>query len=106
MKQQQPGTPGRTPSLFDKCTGFFYVRYTKHGTNFLTSHTKDEVMVKCLARGHKCHSWAEDPARLYRRTRAPSTGAAVVGMTWEWWGEGGWRAVGLGIEELGRECWR
>ena len=45
----RPGTPGRTPSLFDKCTGFFYMRYTTHGTNGFTSHPKDEAMVKCLA---------------------------------------------------------
>ena len=24
---------GGTPSLFDKCTGLFYMRYTTHGTN-------------------------------------------------------------------------
>ena len=35
-------TPGRTPSLFDKCTGFFYMPYTTHGTNGFTSHPKDE----------------------------------------------------------------
>ncbi len=44
------GTPGRTPSLCDKCTGFFYVRYTTHSTYSFTSHLKDEaIMVKCLA---------------------------------------------------------
>ncbi len=50
MQPIKPGTPGRTPSLFDKCTGFFFVRYTTHGTNGFTSHPKDEaIMVKCLA---------------------------------------------------------
>ena len=51
IQQPQQGTPGRTPSLFDKCTGFFYMRYTTHGTNGFTSHPKDEaiIMVKCLA---------------------------------------------------------
>ena len=29
----RPGTRGQTPSLFDKCTRFFYVRYTMHRTN-------------------------------------------------------------------------
>ena len=44
------------PLLFhDKCSGFFYVRYTTHGTYSFTSHPKDEaIMVKCLAQGHKC----------------------------------------------------
>ena len=44
------------PLLFhDKCTGFFYVHYTTHGTYSFTSHTKDEaIMVRCLAQGHKC----------------------------------------------------
>ena len=32
-----------------QCTGFFYVRYTTHWTNGVTSHPKDEAMVKCLA---------------------------------------------------------
>ncbi len=44
------GIPGRTPSLCDKCTGFFYVRHTTHGTNGFTFHPKDDaIMVKCLA---------------------------------------------------------
>ena len=31
IQQPQPVTPGGTPSLFDKCTGFFYMRYcTQH----------------------------------------------------------------------------
>ena len=35
---------GRTPSLFDKCTGFFYVRLcTPHGTSGLTSHHDSQV---------------------------------------------------------------
>ena len=39
------------PLLFSisACTGFFYIRYTTHGTNGFTSHPKDEAMVKCLA---------------------------------------------------------
>ena len=43
------------PLLFhDKCTGFFYVHCTTHGTYSFTSHPKDEaIMVKCLAQGHK-----------------------------------------------------
>ena len=50
-----PETPGQAPLLFhDKCTGFFYVHYTTHGTYSFTSHPKDEaIMVKCLAQGHK-----------------------------------------------------
>ena len=44
------------PLLFhDKCSGFFYVHYTTHGTYSFTSHPKDEaIVVKCLAQGHKC----------------------------------------------------
>ena len=49
IQQLQPGTPGRAPSLFEKCTGFFNMRYTTHGTNGFMSHPKDEAMVKCLA---------------------------------------------------------
>ena len=45
----QPGTPERTPFFFDKCTGFFYMRYITYGTYGFTSHSKDEAMVKCLA---------------------------------------------------------
>ena len=41
-------TPGRTPSLFNKRTGLFYIRYTTHVTNGLTSHPKDEAMVKSV----------------------------------------------------------
>ena len=40
IQQPQPGTPGCTPSLFDKCTEFFYMRYKTHGTNGFTSHPK------------------------------------------------------------------
>ncbi len=58
----KPGTLGRTPSLYDKCTGFFYVRYTTHGTNGFTSHPKDEaIMVKCLAEGQKCPDRDSNP---------------------------------------------
>ena len=49
IQHSQPGTPGRAPSLFDKCTGFFYMRYTTHGTNGFMSNQKDKAMVKCLA---------------------------------------------------------
>ena len=49
LQGAQPGTPGQTPSLFDMCTGFFYMRYTTHETNGFTSHPKDAAMVKCLA---------------------------------------------------------
>ncbi len=49
MQPIKPGTPGRTPSLFDKCTGFFYMHYTTHETNGFTSHPKEEaIMVTCL----------------------------------------------------------
>ena len=40
-----PGTPGRTPSLFDKCTGFFYMRYITHGTSRLRSRPKDKALI-------------------------------------------------------------
>ncbi len=50
MQPIKPGTLGRSPSLFNKCTGFFYVRYTTHRTNGFAPHPKDEaIMVKCLA---------------------------------------------------------
>ena len=49
IQQPQPGTPGCTPSLYDKCTGFFHMRYTTQGTNGLPSHPKDEAMAKCRA---------------------------------------------------------
>ena len=39
---------GQTPSLYDKCTGLFYVHYTTHRTNGCTSNPKDEAMVKDL----------------------------------------------------------
>ena len=50
IKQPHSGTPGRTPSLFDKCTGFFYMRYTTHGTNGFTSHPKDESIVRSIVK--------------------------------------------------------
>ena len=51
IQQPQPGTPGRTPYLFDKCTGFFCMHYTTHGTNGFMSHPKDEAMAMCLLKG-------------------------------------------------------
>ena len=39
---------GWTPFLFDKYTGFFYVRYTTHGTNGLTSHPKAKQWLSVL----------------------------------------------------------
>ena len=36
IQQSQPGTPGRTPSLFEN------MRYTTHGNNGFTSHPKDD----------------------------------------------------------------
>ena len=36
----KPGTPQQTHSLFDKCTGFFDVRYITDKTNGFTSHPK------------------------------------------------------------------
>ena len=54
LQPTKPETPGQTPFLNDKCTGFFYVHYTTHGTYSFTSHPKDEaIMVKCLAQEHK-----------------------------------------------------
>ena len=55
--QPQPGILGRTPSLFDKRTAFFYMHYTTNGTSSFTSHRKDEAMVKCLAQGHSVTAW-------------------------------------------------
>ena len=39
----RPGKPGWTPSLFKKCTGFFYMHYTTNRTRRLTSHPKVEA---------------------------------------------------------------
>ena len=41
----RPGTPGRTPSLYNKCTVHFYVHYTTHRTVGFTSHPKDAVIM-------------------------------------------------------------
>ena len=46
------------PSLFDKCTGLFYVRYTTHVTNGFASHPKDE---SSWYWGHMCHDWDSNP---------------------------------------------
>ena len=55
IQQSQPGTSGRTPSLFNERTVFFYMPfYTTHGTNGFTSHPKDEAMDKCLAFKSTC----------------------------------------------------
>ena len=43
LQPTKPETPGQSPSFNDKCTGFFYVHYTTHGTYSFTSHPKDEV---------------------------------------------------------------
>ena len=40
-------TSGRTPSLFGKCSGFFYMRNTTHRTIGFTPFLKDEAMVTC-----------------------------------------------------------
>ena len=62
LQQTKPETPGQTPSLNDKCTGFFYVHYTTHGTYSFTSHPKDEaIMVKRLAQGQKCRYRESNP---------------------------------------------
>ena len=68
IQQPQPGTPGQTPSLFVKCTGFFH--YALHNTwaNGFTSHPRDEAMVKCLAQGHKCHGWEFGPIHCWLET--------------------------------------
>ena len=50
-----PIKPG-TPSLFEKCTGLFYVRYTNNNINSFTSLSKDAPMGKCPAEGHKCQT--------------------------------------------------
>ena len=58
------------PLLFhDKCSGFFYVHYTTHGTYNFTSHPKDEaIMVKCLAQGHKRRGQDSNPHSDNTRT--------------------------------------
>ena len=47
------GTPGRTLSLFEKCTGFFYMHYTTHGTNSFNSHQMVNREVIHLEAVHK-----------------------------------------------------
>ena len=56
----QPGTQGRTPSLFDL---HWVLLSALHNTwdQPLSSHPKDEAMVKFLAQGHKCHNWDSNP---------------------------------------------
>ena len=45
---------GKSLLFHDKCPGFFYMRYTTHGTYSLRPIRRDEaIMVKCLAQGHK-----------------------------------------------------
>ena len=62
LQPTKPETPGQTPSLNYKCTGFFYQHYTTHGTYSFTSHPKNEaIMVKCLAQGHKCRYRESNP---------------------------------------------
>ncbi len=63
IQQPLPETPGQTPFfLAISVTGFFYVRYTTHGTYGFTSNLKDEaIMVKCLAEGHKCQQRDSNP---------------------------------------------
>ena len=53
----KPGTPGRTPSLSDKCTGFFFVCYTTHGTNGLMSNPKDEASWLSVLLKGSGHYW-------------------------------------------------
>ena len=62
MQPIKPGTPGRTPSIYPKCTGVFEMHYKTHGTNDIMSLLKDEaIAVKCLAEGHKCPTETRDP---------------------------------------------
>ena len=41
--QSNQESQGEPLSLSDKCTEFFYMRYTTHGINGFTSHPKDEA---------------------------------------------------------------
>ena len=76
LQPTKPETPGQTPSLNDKCTGFFYVHYTTHGTYSFTSHPKDEaIMVKCLAQGHKCRYRESNPHSGFLTTPELESGA-------------------------------
>ena len=76
LQPTKPETPGETPSLNDKCTGFFYVYYTTHGTYSFTSHPKDEaIMVKCLAQGHKCRYRESNPHSGFLTTPELESGA-------------------------------
>ena len=63
--------------LLDKCTGFFYMRYTTHGTNGFTSHPK----VMCLAYGHKCHGWGFEPTLCWSETPEFESGALNCSAT-------------------------
>ena len=76
LQPTKPETPGQTPSLNDRCTGFFYVHYTTHGTYSFTSHPKDEaIMVKCLAQGHKCRYRESNPHPGFLTTPELESGA-------------------------------
>ena len=61
---------GKPVIFHDKCSGFFYMHYFNnlaHETYGLTSHLKDEeIMVKCLAQGHKCCEFKLQAAMIVR----------------------------------------
>ena len=79
---------GKPLLLTIKCTGFFYVYYTTHGTYSFTSHPKDEaIMVKCLAQGHKCRYreskptfWFSDNTRTWVRCTRPLGQRSLAGI--------------------------
>ena len=57
----KPGTWGRTPSLFDKCTGFFYVCFTTPGTSSFQPIRRMKRHCNCLAKPHRCYNWTSNP---------------------------------------------
>ena len=66
MQPIKPGTPGRTPVLFGKCTGFFYERYT-------TQHTEPTALrpirrTKPHAYGHFVSQLGLEPKLCWTET--------------------------------------
>ena len=58
------------PSFNDECNWVLLV-YATHVTNSFTSHLKDEVIiVKCLAKGHKCQERTQTNTLLISRAWA------------------------------------
>ena len=72
----RPGTPGRAPSLYDKCTGLFYMHYTTHGTTGFTSHSEDKALcVSVLLKDTGVMTGTRTHTLLIRKTPELESGA-------------------------------